>query len=38
MTNNEKQLSPEQSEEIITVLRERFEKNIDRHPELEWSK
>lgn len=38
MTNNEKQLLPEQSEEIITVLRERFEKNINRHPELEWSK
>ncbi|WP_404448656.1 DUF4256 domain-containing protein [Sutcliffiella horikoshii] len=41
MTNNttsEKSLSPEQVEELISVLKKRFEKNMQRHEELEWDK
>ncbi|MEA3319649.1 MAG: DUF4256 domain-containing protein [Bacillota bacterium] len=39
MTNNttsEKSLSSEQMEELISVLKKRFEKNMHRHEELEW--
>lgn len=41
MTNNttcEKSLSPEQVEELISVLKKRFKKNMQRHEELEWDK
>ncbi|NLL35332.1 MAG: DUF4256 domain-containing protein [Clostridiales bacterium] len=33
-----KELSNEQREELFKILEERFEKNMDRHPDLEWSK
>ena len=34
----EKQLSPKQREELLAVLKTRFEKNLSRHQGLEWSK
>lgn len=33
-----KQLSPEQSRELLDVLRKRFEQNMNRHKGLEWAK
>jgi hypothetical protein len=33
-----KDLSPEQREELLTILRARFEKNMNRHEGLEWAK
>ena len=33
-----KELQPEQSKEILKALRVRFEKNMNRHPDLEWDK
>ena len=30
-------LSPEQHEELLGVLKSRFEKNMNRHPALEWA-
>lgn len=36
--HNKKQLSPEEQEELLKVLKARFEKNINRHKSLEWSK
>lgn len=36
--NNKKQLSPEQSEELLGALKVRFEKNTNRHQNLEWAK
>ena len=36
--NNKKQLSPKQREELLTVLKARFEKNLSRHRGLEWAK
>ncbi|MFD0589937.1 DUF4256 domain-containing protein [Paenibacillus sp. GCM10027627] len=33
----ERQLSPEQIEEILRILKTRFEKNKNRHEELEWA-
>ena len=39
MTNkNYKDLSPEQSEKLLSVLKDRFDKNMNRHAGLEWSK
>jgi len=38
MTSNKLQLSPEQHEELIKLLKTRFEKNINRHKGLEWAK
>jgi len=35
---NKKQLSPEQCEEILSVLKARFENNMNRHKGLEWAK
>lgn len=35
---NKKALLPEQREELLRVLRVRFEKNIHRHKGLEWAK
>jgi hypothetical protein len=32
-----KQLSREQREELLGILKTRFEKNMNRHPDLEWS-
>jgi len=37
-TSNKKELSPEQSEELLRALRTRFEKNMNRHKGLEWAK
>ena len=33
-----KELSPEQREELLRVLKARFEKNMSRHKGLEWAK
>jgi len=38
ITSNKKQLSPEQREELLRVLKARFEKNMNRHKGLEWVK
>jgi len=38
MKSNKKELSPEQREELISVLNARFEKNMTRHKSLEWAK
>jgi len=34
---NRKELSPEQREELLTELKARFEKNMNRHKGLEWT-
>lgn len=36
--NNKNQLSEEQREELLKILKTRFEKNIKRHEGLEWTK
>ena len=36
--SNKKELSPEQREELLTTLKVRFEKNMNRHQGLEWAK
>jgi Protein of unknown function (DUF4256) len=36
--SNKKKLSPEQREELLKVLKARFEKNMNRHQGLEWAK
>lgn len=33
-----KTLSPEQREKMLSTLKDRFEKNMNRHPGLEWAK
>lgn len=33
-----KELSEEQSKELLTTLKARFEKNMNRHKDIEWSK
>ena len=38
MKSNKKQLSPKQREELLTALKARFEKNMNRHKGLEWAK
>lgn len=38
MKSNKKELSPKQQEELISVLKTRFEKNKNRHKGLEWTK
>lgn len=35
---NKKELSPGQKEELIRILKARFEKNMKRHKTLEWAK
>jgi hypothetical protein len=35
---NKKELSPELREELLRVLKARFEKNMNRHKGLEWTK
>jgi hypothetical protein len=37
-TASKKILSPEQREELLEVLKARFEKNMNRHEGLEWAK
>lgn len=36
--SSKKKLSPEQSKELIKVLKARFEKNMKRHKGIEWAK
>ncbi|WP_078409032.1 DUF4256 domain-containing protein [Priestia abyssalis] len=36
--SDKKELSQEQSEELLRVLKARFEKNMNRHKGLEWAK
>ena len=38
MNSNKKELSPEQHEELLSALKARFEKNMNRHAGLEWAK
>ena len=38
INNNKKELSPEQREELLRTLKARFEKNMNRHKNLEWAK
>ncbi|UPK44748.1 DUF4256 domain-containing protein [Paenibacillus pabuli] len=33
---SERELSPEQRERLLTTLKARFEKNMNRHPGMEW--
>lgn len=37
MNNEKKKLSPEQREEMLAILKARFEKNMNRHKSLEWA-
>src|SRR6266446_6528278 len=37
INNNKKELSSEQREEILRILKARFEKNMNRHKGLEWA-
>lgn len=34
--SNKKELSPKQFEEVLSTLKTRFEKNMNRHKDLEW--
>nr|WP_106783084.1 DUF4256 domain-containing protein [Lysinibacillus timonensis] len=36
MATNKKELTQEQRDELLGVLKERFEKNMNRHENLEW--
>jgi hypothetical protein len=38
LINNKNELSPEQSEELLMVLKTRFQKNMHRHIGLDWVK
>jgi hypothetical protein len=38
MKSNKKKLSPEQHEELLSVLKARFEKNRNRNKGIEWAK
>ena len=38
INSNKKELSPEQREELLSALKARFEKNMNRHKGLEWAK
>jgi hypothetical protein len=38
MNSNKKKVSPEQREELLKALQARFEKNMNRHKGLEWTK
>lgn len=37
MNNNEKTLSAEEREQLLEALQARFQKNMNRHPGLEWA-
>jgi len=37
MTNIKKKLSTEQRKELLDILKARFEKNMNRHKDLEWT-
>lgn len=34
---SKKKLSPEQNEELLKILKSRFEKNMNRHKDVDWS-
>lgn len=36
--NNKRKLTPAQSEELLSTLKTRFEKNMNRHKSIEWNK
>ena len=38
INRNKKELSPSQGEELLKILKVRFEKNMNRHKGVEWSK
>ncbi len=38
MKNNKKSLSTTKSTELLAVLKERFEKNMNRHKDIKWEK
>jgi hypothetical protein len=38
INNTKNELSPKQSEELLQILKTRFEKNMNRHKSLEWAK
>ncbi|MBA4700136.1 MAG: DUF4256 domain-containing protein [Ruminococcus sp.] len=38
MENRKKELSSKQREELLETLKARFEKNMDRHADIEWDK
>ena len=38
MKSNKKELLPEQREELLKILKDRFEKNMNRHKDMEWAK
>jgi hypothetical protein len=38
INSNKMELSPEQREELLRALKDRFEKNMNRHKGLEWAK
>ncbi len=38
MKPNKKDLSPKQRDELLAALKDRFEKNLGRHPGLVWAK
>src|SRR6266516_2560375 len=38
MKSNKKELSPKQRKELLRALKDRFEKNLNRHKGLEWAK
>jgi Protein of unknown function (DUF4256) len=38
INSNRKDLAPEQREELLTALKARFEKNMNRHKGLEWAR
>lgn len=38
MKNEKKELPSEQREEVLNILKERFEKNMNRHNNIEWAK
>jgi len=38
MKSNKKELSPKQSDELLSTLQTRFEKNKNRHKGLDWNK
>jgi hypothetical protein len=38
LMENKKQLSPDQQEELLGILKRRFEKNLNRHKGLKWER
>jgi len=38
INNNKKELSPDQAKELLHTLKARFEKNMNRHKDIEWAK